>query len=199
MMMKMEEREEEEQEEEGGRRTWRRRRGGRRIRRRTGRRRRWRRGKRRSKVCVSVWSNADKPLRRLTVEGSIPHPLGDDFSWRPLVRRRPHRQGFIQSVSVEHQPVVKASSYDVHLQTKTEQITSSIRILSVSITPACCCFYHTSPTFGLQRTSCMETFHPTNNLRSSHQPEGKCDPATRSEWRAWNQNEWLMTLAKHSI
>ena len=81
--------------------------GGRRRR----RRREGRRGRRRRSfpVCDQMKTNHSGVL---TVEGSIPHPLGDDYSWRPFGR---HRQGLVQSLSVEHQAVVKASSYNVHL------------------------------------------------------------------------------------
>lgn len=76
----------------------------------------------------------------LTVEGSVPHPLGDDSARRPIVV---HRQGLVQSVSVEHQTVVKASSYDVHL-TKTKNRTKSLLLLFLLIillfTSAYLCF-----------------------------------------------------------
>lgn len=55
------------------------------------------------------WTLKDEP----TAEGSVPHPLGDDSAWRPAAVH-----GLIQSVSVEHQTIVKTSGDDVHLENK---------------------------------------------------------------------------------
>ena len=47
-----------------------------------------------------------------TLEGSVPHPLVDDPSWRPAAALG-YRLG--QSASVERHPVVKPAGNDVHL------------------------------------------------------------------------------------
>lgn len=56
-----------------------------------------------------------KLKKALTLEGPVPHPPGDVSARRPAIGQG---HGLVQSVTVQHETVVKTSSDYVHLEDK---------------------------------------------------------------------------------